>query len=364
MDILDSLVEFSNLYGKDPELVLAGGGNTSAKCGNIMYVKASGTSLSTIDKNGFVRIRLDRLGSIFEKDYPPDDDLREAEVLKDLMNSRAEGETKRPSVETTLHALFPQKYVLHIHPALVNGLTCSKGGEEAARKILPMNFLWIEACKPGYILAVICKDKMHEYKASSGKDADILLLQNHGIFIAGESLEELDAKLTEVLNSLRNSLASSPDMGDAPASREMTEFIKGLSEYGFVLDSGVKEASTYIVSYEKALPMMKPFTPDHIVYCKAYPLFAGINDNPATLIEDYRSKYGFLPRVIIAEGKGIAVRGDNEEMAKNVLSLLRDSIKIASYSKSFGGALPMSDELTDFIVNWEVENYRSKVSGK
>ena len=40
-----------------------------------------------------------------------------------------------PSVETLLHAIFPQKYVLHLHPALVNGLTCSRvGGIVGANK--------------------------------------------------------------------------------------------------------------------------------------------------------------------------------------------------------------------------------------
>ena len=33
--IIDELVEFSNYYGKNNDYVLAGGGNTSAKSGNI-----------------------------------------------------------------------------------------------------------------------------------------------------------------------------------------------------------------------------------------------------------------------------------------------------------------------------------------
>ena len=109
--LIDELVGFSNFYGSDPSLVLAGGGNTSAKADGRMWVKGSGTALATITAQGFVEIDLSKLGEIFEKSYPDSDSEREALVLQDLMASRVPGETKRPSVETTLHALFPQTYV-------------------------------------------------------------------------------------------------------------------------------------------------------------------------------------------------------------------------------------------------------------
>ena len=115
--LIDELVEFSNYYGKNPDYVLAGGGNTSAKSGNIMYVKSSGTQLATIKAEQFVKIDLPMLFEIFKNDYPDDDKTREAAVLSDLMNSRCPGEeSKRPSVETMLHALFKQTFVLHLHP--------------------------------------------------------------------------------------------------------------------------------------------------------------------------------------------------------------------------------------------------------
>ena len=147
--LIDELVGFSNFYGSDPSLVLAGGGNTSAKADGRMWVKGSGTALATITAQGFVEIDLSKLGEIFEKSYPDSDSEREALVLQDLMASRVPGETKRPSVETTLHALFPQTYVLHLHPAKVNGITCSKGGESAARRVIARDFIWIEQCRPG-----------------------------------------------------------------------------------------------------------------------------------------------------------------------------------------------------------------------
>ncbi|NLK06986.1 MAG: class II aldolase, partial [Spirochaetales bacterium] len=125
------LVEHSRRYGSDPAFVLLGGGNTSFKEDRTLYVKASGHALGTIKEDGFVRMDLDLLEQIWHKQYSQDDDQREDEVLKDMMYCRLEGETARPSVEALLHALLPFPYVVHLHPALVNGLTCAQDGEAA-----------------------------------------------------------------------------------------------------------------------------------------------------------------------------------------------------------------------------------------
>ena len=50
----------------------------------------------------------------------------------------------------------------------------------------------------------------------------------------------------------------------------------------------------------------------------------------------------------------------SEKGSVTAVALFNDAMKIAVYAESFGGALPMSDDLTDFIVNWEAESYRSK----
>ena len=135
--ILESLVNFSNFYGSNEELVLAGGGNTSAKDGDVMYIKGSGTRLSDITAEGFVRMSREKIAEIFTKTYPDNDKEREALSLADLMAAKLPGqEDKRPSVETTLHSLFAYTYVLHLHPTLVNGLSCALGGKEKAKELI------------------------------------------------------------------------------------------------------------------------------------------------------------------------------------------------------------------------------------
>ena len=150
---LTELVEISRVYGRDPAFVLAGGGNTSYKDERLLYVKESGTTLAELTADGLVRMRLDRLDAIWNARYASDPAEREEQALSDLMNAREEGETKRPSVETLLHALLPQAYVVHTHPALVNGLTCGARGEETARELFGEDILWVPVTNPGYVLA-------------------------------------------------------------------------------------------------------------------------------------------------------------------------------------------------------------------
>ena len=221
---MKNLVNYSRKYGSDSELVLAGGGNTSMKENGVLYVKGSGCALSSIEPENFVRMDMAKLLSILEKKYPADDKSREAAFTADCASAKLPGEdAKRPSVEALLHAIFPQRYVLHLHPALVNGLTCSVGGEEAAKKLFP-DAIWVEACRPGYTLAKLLSDKI-------GEKTDTVLLQNHGVFFAAETPEGLAALLEGMMEKLKAQLP-----GPLPETLEDVE-------------------------------LSKPFTPDHIVYC-------------------------------------------------------------------------------------------------
>ena len=121
---LCELAAMSNRYGSDSRYVLAGGGNTSFKDEKHLYIKGSGTALATIRPEEFVVMERAGVSAIMSASYPESDKEREAAALSDLMDARVRGETRRPSVETPLHNLFPFAYVLHTHPTLVNGLTC------------------------------------------------------------------------------------------------------------------------------------------------------------------------------------------------------------------------------------------------
>ena len=226
---MERLIEFSRRYGADTSLVIAGGGNTSMKENGVLYVKASGTALAEVQKDNFVALDLKKLMQIPEKEYPKTDKEREAAFLADIMAARLPGEeSKRPSVETLLHAMFPQRYVLHLHPAMVNGLTCSVEGEQAAKRLFP-DAAWVNECRPGYTLAMLLYSKVKG-------GADTVLLQNHGVFFAADDPRKLDEMLSSMLSTL---------------------------------EKAIEEG--YDPSKDDGAELTRPFTPDHIVYCGVGP---------------------------------------------------------------------------------------------
>ena len=89
---------------------------------------------------------------------------------------------------------------------MVNGLTCSQNGKTKAEELFGDSIIWVDVCKPGYILSKICFDVMEEYKKEKGKAADIILLENHGVFVAGNTDEELGEKLGFVTSKIRNEI--------------------------------------------------------------------------------------------------------------------------------------------------------------
>lgn len=369
--MLTTLCSYSHRYGANADYVLAGGGNTSCKDENHLYIKGSGTALATITPEGFVKMERAKLADMLTKAYPENETEREAAVLADLMSARASGEeSKRPSVETLLHDLFPQKFVLHVHPAKVNGVTCAKAGEGLVKAVFH-DAVWVESTKPGYTLAMLCKNKLDEYRAEKGKAANVLFLQNHGIFFAADTEEELDTVVSEVMNKLTLMMSSRPDFGfreyDADKVTAIAPVLRML--YGEGQPCVVKflcnnEVAKYAESADAFAPLMESFTPDHIVYCKAHPLFIEGDDAEAvkTAFEAYVAKYGYKPKVVFVKGLGMFCIGDNKKAATTVTEVWLDAIKIATYSQNYGGANPMTPELIDFIVNWEVESYRSKVA--
>ena len=105
MEIPSSFIEITEKVGKDITLVQGPGGNISFKKDGYMYIKASGTKMSEAKKkNIFVKTNHKKIISALNNNEP--EPLKNCWIQNSLM---------RPSIETTMHALMPQKYVLHVH---------------------------------------------------------------------------------------------------------------------------------------------------------------------------------------------------------------------------------------------------------
>ena len=366
---LQELVSMSNRYGGNPDYVLAGGGNTSVKDDTTLYVKCSGTCLADITADGFVAMDKKALAALMVKEYPAGDKEREAAFLADVMETRVKTEenlAKRPSVEALLHSLFPQKYVLHVHPTLINGLTCGQDGEKLCATLFGSEVIWMPLCRPGYTLGKLCYEAMEKYEKEQGKKAQILIAQNHGIFMGADTVEEIDRLFAMVENKLKAVVKVWPDL--APMKKEdadkawetAAELSAALGVPAVPVD--VREALSFSASEEAFAPLAKPFTPDHIVYCGPFPLYVSCPCSAAEKFAQFEQEKGFAPKIIVVEGVGVFAAEKSKTARDKAKLLVTDAMKLAVYTKSFGGELPMTEELTDFILHWEAESYRKKQS--
>lgn len=387
MKQIEDLIAMSRKFGHDSRFVIAGGGNTSYKDENRLWVKASGHALATITEDGFAVLDRALLNEMGEKAYNEDTAIREEQVKNDL-SVACITKDRRPSVETSLHNCMGFAFVVHLHPTLVNGLMCSVNAEAACKEIFP-DALYIEYTDPGYTLFKKVYDRIKAYKAEKGKEPQVIFLQNHGIFVGGDTTAEIEGIYSEVLGKLEAKVAALPE-GDTAVSETVTDVVPAirqmLSRSGrgfktlkvtknalvdFFID-GCSVTSTGSVTdcpgksgFDK---IAKPFTPDIIVYCKSSYIFIEAESDEEILkqaeeeIEAFVSGKDYTPKVLLIKGIGLIAVGDSSRNAQIITDVFTDAMKIAFYAQSFGGEHPMERAWIDFIDNWEVENYRRKVA--
>lgn len=387
MKQIEDLIAISRKFGHDSRFVIAGGGNTSYKDENRLWVKASGHALATITEDGFAVLDRALLNEMGEKAYNEDTAIREEQVKNDL-SVACITKDRRPSVETSLHNCMGFAFVVHLHPTLVNGLMCSVNAEAACKEIFP-DALYIEYTDPGYTLFKKVYDRIKAYKAEKGKEPQVIFLQNHGIFVGGDTTAEIEGIYSEVLGKLEAKVAALPE-GDTAVSETVTDVVPAIrqmlsrSERGFktlkvtknaLVDFFIDGCSVTSTGSETDCPgksgfdkIAKPFTPDIIVYCKSSYIFIEAESDEEILkqaeeeIEAFVSGKGYTPKVLLIKGIGLIAVGDSSRNAQIITDVFTDAMKIAFYAQSFGGEHPMERAWIDFIDNWEVENYRRKVA--
>ena len=195
--VVEQLIEMSRFLG-DPaqDFTMLGEGNTSARVDEDTFlVKASGTTLCGIEADGFVRVSISKVLGILDDETAGDD-----EITKVLREATVEpGETRRPSVETILHAIllrYPEyAFAGHAHPVHANMLMCSKVAEEAASgRIFPDQIvsmghksIYVPYIDPGLPLARDIKARLERFIQEEGVLPSTILMQNHGVITMGAS---------------------------------------------------------------------------------------------------------------------------------------------------------------------------------
>lgn len=375
--VIQDLITISQFYGRDSRFVIAGGGNTSYKNAEKIWVKASGSSLATITEDGFAVLDRAKLNLMSDKVYSTNAAEREEQVKNDLADATIT-KGKRPSVETSMHNVIDFAFVVHMHPTLVNGLMCANNAQADLQKLFGAKALYIEYTDPGYVLFKKVEDAIKAFRAEDGAEPAVIWLQNHGIFVAANSIEEVKVLYTKILATLSAGVTPSHPLTtfDEPrATCSCTEQIlpgirmilskEGLKTLKVRKNTLVKH---FYDTEEAQAKITKPFTPDAIVYCKSNYIFLNDEEPEAVLAEAakqipaFTAKFGYQPKVILIKGIGLVAVGDNAAQCDIILDVFEDAMKIAYYSESFGGPHPMTQAQIDFIDNWEVENYRRSVA--
>jgi len=204
---LQELIEISQYYGKKKDFVIAGGGNTSFKDESYIYIKASGFSLADIGEDGFAQLDRQALKVISGKTYSTNVMERENQIKNDLLNTRVHPEKgQRPSVETSLHNLLDFRFVVHTHSTKVNGLMCSINAKRLTTALFGDQVVYVPYVDPGYILFKEVENQINAYRIRTGKEPKIILLQNHGIFVAADTINEIYTLYEQVIKTLDSAI--------------------------------------------------------------------------------------------------------------------------------------------------------------
>jgi len=367
-----ALIEISRFYGADNRFVIAGGGNTSYKSADKLWVKASGSSLATITEDGFAVLDRSKLKVISERSYSADSATREEQVKNDL-TAACISTGKRPSVETSMHNAIGFPFVVHLHPTAVNALMCAQDAEAKLRELFGAKALLIPYTDPGYVLFKNVENAIKAHRAAHGEEPSVIWLQNHGIFVAADSIAEIKTIYSHIIETLEGALkaiattAATPAIGAelvVPALRMMLS-ASGLKTLKLRSNALTQHYSDYVANQAD---VAKPFTPDAIVYCKSNYIFINGNAPEAILSEaekvipEFTRQRGYSPKVLLIKGVGLVAAGDTAAQCDIILDVFEDAMKIAFWSGAFGGPHPMTQPQIDFIDNWEVENYRRGVA--
>jgi rhamnose utilization protein RhaD (predicted bifunctional aldolase and dehydrogenase) len=349
--LLREITELSHSFGT-ADYVRAGGGNTSVKNPTTLWVKPSGTTLAGLTPQLFVALDRGRLGTLYCLETPGEPTSREALVKSVMEQALVPGSSGRASVEAPLHDSLEARFVVHTHPALVNGMTCGAKGRQACGELFP-EALWLDYIDPGYTLCMQVRRRVQEYRKQHRRQPSLIFLKNHGVFVAGErpsDVHGLYAMVFEILAgryeragvSLRLPPFSRPASGTIEAAR------REISE-AFGRDMAVAASGAFSVA-------AGPISPDHIVYSKSYALTGRCT---AARVQAYRDRFGYDPQVVAWDGLVCGVAGTDKQ-AHLALELAQDGALVSHLAAAFGGIEYMSEAARLFIENWEVESYRRK----
>lgn len=300
--------------GQDPLQVQGAGGNTSFKDGAIMWIKASGTELADAqEKDIFVAVDRDKAKA---EAYGAGDGTCKAAVLDPQA-------TLRPSIETTFHALLDWKVVAHTHSVatLVHGIS-DTGCAEAMRKLQGLPVAVVPYRKPGVPLT-------GAIATAITPNTQVIILQNHGLVCAADSVEEVSELIANVEARLIMPLPERPCTSPAYPAPDGYDWF----EYAAPLARDPRL---------RALVTQGSYYPDHVVFL-----------GPALPTEP--------GGVAVVCTDGVALRKDATSAQRAMLRCVMD---VLGRLPEDWPPHPIGAEAEAALLNWDAEKYRQALAAK
>ena len=279
----------SRLLGRDPALVLHGGGNTSVKTTQpdplgrpteVLCVKGSGWDMADIEPAGLPAVRLQPLRELRTLATLSDEDMVNVQRCNLLDSS-----SPNPSVETLLHAFLPQKFIDHTHSTAVLAVSDQPNGIDICREIYGERMAIVPYIMPGFLLAKKAADVFEAHP-----EVDGLILDKHGIFTFGATAQEAYERMIEMVSRAeqrlrqgrRDVFASAALPASVADAATVAPIIRGLAAIRdrsgavqrMVLDFRTSEAILrYVGGRDLArYSQVGVVTPDHTIRTKNWPV--------------------------------------------------------------------------------------------
>jgi rhamnose utilization protein RhaD (predicted bifunctional aldolase and dehydrogenase)/NAD(P)-dependent dehydrogenase (short-subunit alcohol dehydrogenase family) len=379
-DPLGQRVYTSRLLGRNPALVLHGGGNTSVKADetdffgepvSLCYVKGSGWDLATIEREGFSPVRMSALLKMAELPAMSDSDM----VLQQraaMTNPNAPA----ASIEAILHAILPFKFVDHSHANAIAALTCNAEGEARTQECFGKRVIVLPYVMPGFVLAkqVHAVLKQRDLRAEG---IEGIALLKHGLFTFADDAktsyekhielvtlaeEYLKTKSRDTLVPVTAATESTPLLG-LVALRKAVSAKRGHAQIARLLSQ--PEQVAYATIGDAAV--RGPLTPDHSIRTKRVP--AVIGEDIAASVQAFADDYAAYfqrnakgetmldpaPRFALWQGHGIVAFGDSVKDANIVADIATHTAATVTLGEAVGGWQPLPESDIFAIEYWELE---------
>lgn len=365
MALLDLRVKTSRLIGQDENLVLHGGGNTSVKIEDLIYVKASGWNLDTIERAGFAPVKLQALLDLLAFDTLSDTDM--VRLQREAMPDQS---FPNPSVEAILHALIPFTFVDHTHADAIVTISNSMRGEAILQEIYPENFLILPYIMPGFDLA------KQVYQATQGVDwsrLEGIILLHHGVFTFDHDGMKSYEKMLSVVKIAEDYLEQHTQIEQVAGVRQhdfsaIMPPLRACKGHDVVMLLNTSPiAQTFASRRDLTLAQAGVLTPEHIIRTKQMPVI--FDEHYAEDIEDFARHYmayfhrhathhimlNPCPNWGILKGMGTVSFGKTEKEAQIIQDINNHTMTAMLRAEQLGGYVSLNEADSFAMEYWELE---------